>query len=55
MADLVSIGIETPRMDSRCYLGKEFIELIHMNPLMVLCQTVNQVDSCQGCVRGPLT
>ena len=22
---------------------------------MVLCQIVNQVDSCYGCVRGPLT
>ena len=22
---------------------------------MVLCQIFNQVDSCHGCVRGPLT
>ena len=22
---------------------------------MVLCQIVNQVDSCHGCVHGPLT
>ena len=55
MADPVAIGVETPRIDSGCSLEKEFTKLIHMNPSMVLCQIVNQVDSCHGCVRGPLT
>ena len=31
MADLVAIGLETPRIDSGCSLEKEFAELIHMN------------------------
>ena len=32
MVDLVVIRIETPRIDSGCFLGKEFIKLIRMNP-----------------------
>ena len=32
MADPVVIGVETPRIDSRCSLEKEFTELICMNP-----------------------
>ena len=32
MADLVAIGVETPRIDSGCSLEKEFTELIRMNP-----------------------
>ena len=32
MADLVAIGVETPRIDRGCYLEKEFTELIRMNP-----------------------
>ena len=55
MADLVAIGVETLRIDYEFSLEIEFTELIRMNPLMVLCQIVNQVDSCHGCVRGPLT
>ena len=55
MADLVAIGVETPRIDSGCSLEKEFTKLICTNPLMILCQIVNQVDSCHGCVHGPLT
>ena len=35
MNDLMTISIKTPRIDSRCSLEKEFIELICMNPLMV--------------------
>ena len=30
--DPVAIGVETPRIDSRCSLEKEFTELICMNP-----------------------
>ena len=55
MADLVAIGVETPRIDSGCSLEKKFTELIRMNPRTVLCQIVNQVDSCHDCVCGPLT
>ena len=52
MADPIAIGVETIRIDSGCSLEKEFTELICMNPWMVLYLTVNQVDSCHGCVCG---
>ena len=55
MAEPIAIGVETLRIDSGCSLEKEFTELIRMNPWMVLYLTVNQFDSCHGCVRGPLT
>ena len=55
MANHVTIGVKTPRIDSGCSLEKEFTELICMNLGMVLCQIFNQVDSCHSCVRGPLT
>ena len=32
MADPIAIGVETLRIDSGCSLGKEFTELIRMNP-----------------------
>ena len=32
MADPVTIGVETLRIDSGCSLEKEFTELIRMNP-----------------------
>ena len=32
MANPIAIGVETLRIDSGCYLEKEFIELICMNP-----------------------
>ena len=55
MVDHVDIGVETQRIDIGCSLEKEFTKLIRINPLMVLCQIVNQVYSCHGSVRGPLT
>ena len=55
MVDPIALGVETLRIDSECSLEKEFTKLIHMNPLMVLYLTVNQVDSYHGCVCGPLT
>ena len=55
MADPVAISVETLRTDSGCSLEKEFTELIRMNPLMLVYLIVNQVDSCHGCVCGPLT
>ena len=36
MADHVAIGVETLRIDSECSLEKEFIELIHKNPRIVI-------------------
>ena len=50
MANPVVIGVETLRIDSGYSLDKEFTELIIRNTLMILCQTVNQVDSCHDCV-----
>ena len=32
MADPVAINVETLRIDSGCFLEKEVIELIYMNP-----------------------
>ena len=55
MADHVAIGVETPRIDSGCSLEKKFIELNCINPWMVLYLTVNPINSCYGCVCGPLT
>ena len=55
MVDPEAIVVETLRIDSGCYLEKEFTKLILMNPLMVLYLSINQVDSCHGCVCGPLT
>ena len=43
MVDPVAIDVETLRIDSGCSLEKEFTELIHMNPLMIIipnCQFV---------------
>ena len=54
MIDLVTIGIETLRIDIGCSLEKEFIEVIHMNPSMALNLIVNQVYSCHSCICGPL-
>ena len=44
MADHVAIGVETIRIDSGCPLKKEFTELIHMNPGMVLYLIFNHID-----------
>ena len=55
MANPVATSAETLRIDSGCFLEKEFTELIYMNPWMVLYLIVNQVESCHGCVCGPLT
>ena len=54
MTDPIDIGVETLMIDSGCSLEKEFTELIRMDPSMVLYLIVNQVDSCHGCVYGPL-
>ena len=55
MPDPIAIGMETLRIDSGCSLEKEFTKLIRMNPLMLLYLIVNEVDSCHGCICGPLT
>ena len=41
MADPIAIGMETLRIDSGCFLEKEFTELICMNPWMELYLIVN--------------
>ena len=55
MADLVTISVETLRIDSGCSLKKGFFELICMNLIIVLYLTINHVDSCHDSVYGPLT
>ena len=55
MADVVAIGVETLRIDSVCSLEKELTEFIHMNLLIVLYVTINQVDLCHSCVWVFLT
>ena len=55
MNDYVAITIETPMIDSGCYLDNEFTKLIYSNPWMVLCQTIDQVDSYHSYVYCPLT
>ena len=55
MIDLVDIGVETRRINSMCYLEKEFTELIRINPLMILYLIFSQVDSCHSCLCGHLT
>ena len=52
MVNHVVIGVETPRIYSRCFLEKEFTQLIHTNRWIILYLVVNQVESCYGCVRG---
>ena len=42
MVDSTIIGVETPRIDSWCSLEKNFIELICINPLMVI------IPNCQS-------
>ena len=41
MFDLVAIGVDILRINSRCSLQKELIELIHINLLVILYLTVN--------------
>ena len=53
MINPMVIDVET--LSSRWSLEKEFTELIHINPWMVLCLTINQVYPCQSCVRCLLT
>ena len=47
-ANPVAINMETLRTDSGCTIEKEFIELIYVNPLILLYLTINKVDSCHG-------
>ena len=55
IVDHVAISVKTQRINSGCSLEIEFTKFIYMNPLMVLYLFINQVDSCHGCVHGPLT
>ena len=40
--------MEIPRIYSESFLEKEFIELIFMNPLIVLYLVIDHVDSCRS-------
>ena len=42
MTNLIAIDVETLKIDSVCYLKKEFIEWIHMNPWLVI------IPNCQS-------
>ena len=44
MTDLLAIGVETPMIDSGCFLKKEFTELIRINLRIVI------VLNCQSCL-----
>ena len=55
MVDLVVINVKTRKIDNGRSLDKDFIELIHMNPSLVLYLTINKVDLCHNCVCDPLT
>ena len=55
VTDLVPIDMEALRIDSECSLEKNFNELIHMNPYIVLYLNVNQVYLYQDSVCGLLT
>ena len=55
LVDLVTIIVDTPRIDSGCSLVIELTKLICMNFLMVLYLFVNHLDSCHGYVHGHLT
>ena len=55
MVDLVAIHVKTQHIYSGCSLEKVFIKFIHKNLVMVIYVVGNQVDSCHGCVCGPLT
>ena len=54
MTDLITIFIESPKIGSGYFLEKEFRTLIGRNHLLLLYLTINQVDSCHGCVFSPL-
>ena len=43
MIDPIAIDLETPQIDSRCSLDKEFTKSIRMNPLMVLYLTIDNM------------
>ena len=55
MTDPLAIHVETLRIDSWCSLEKEFAKFDSYESLNDIYLTVNQVDSCHGCVCGPLT
>ena len=55
MANPITIGVETPRIDSGYSLQKDFTEMMHMNPRMVLYLNVNHVNSYHSCVHNLFT
>ena len=55
IVDPIAMGVEIVKIDSGCSLEKEFIELICINPLIVLYLFANQGYLCHDCVCGSLT
>ena len=55
MVDPIAINVERPIIDIGYNLDKEFIELISMNPSMILNLVINQIDSYHICVRSFFT
>ena len=54
MVDPMDIDVETWRVDSEYSLQKDYINLIHINPLIVIYVTVKWVNSFHSCVCGLL-
>ena len=52
MTDLMAVGVETLRINIGCSLDKKFIELIHMNPRIVLYLTINLVNLYHNCIHN---
>ena len=55
MTNAIASSVETRIRDGGCYLEEEFIELIYMNPSIILCLSINIVDSSHSSVCSPLT
>ena len=51
--DLMVIVVETPKIDSGCFLKKYFIKYICMNLRTILYLIINQVYSFHDYVHGP--
>ena len=54
MANHMTINMETPRIDSSFSWKEELIELIYINPSIILYLNVNYLDLCHDRVCGHL-
>ena len=55
MDDLVDIDMKSLRIYIECFFEKEFLQLIHMNPRMILYLTISHVDLHHGYVCSLMT